>query len=97
MRYFKLLIFFLVFRNIKFDGFKKSIRLSSFLSFGLISVLVYGLITVGLAYAAPLLGSSALTIALNLMGVAGAPMLSLFIMGVFMPCVNSLVRKNPYA
>jgi hypothetical protein len=55
------------------------------------SVLVYGIITIGFAYLAPLLGSSLLLLSLNLLGVVGAPMLALFIMGVFMPFVNAVV------
>lgn len=53
-------------------------------------VVFYGLITIGFAFLAPFLGPGLLQLALNLMGVVGAPMLALFIMGVFMPCINSL-------
>jgi uncharacterized sodium:solute symporter family permease YidK len=56
------------------------------------TVVFYGFITIGFAYLAPYLGTGLLMLTYNLFGVAGAPILALFIMGIFMPCINSLVR-----
>jgi SSS family transporter len=53
-------------------------------------VVIYGLTTIGFAFLAPYLGAGLLQLALNLLGVVGAPMLAVFIMGIFMPCVNSV-------
>jgi Na+/proline symporter len=53
-------------------------------------VVVYGLITIGFAYLAPYLGAGLLQLAINLIGVVGAPMLAVFFMGMFMPCINAL-------
>ena len=60
----------------------------------MLAVLLYGLITIACAYLAPFLGAGLLQLALNLMGVVGAPMLSLFIMGIYMPCINASVRTT---
>lgn len=52
-------------------------------------VIIYGLLTIGMAYLAPMLGKGLLHLVLNLLGIVGAPILGVFLMGVFMPCINS--------
>ena len=58
------------------------------------SAAVYGGITIGLAFVAPLLGDALLQISLSIFGVAGGPLLGLFMSGMFFPFVNTKVRRG---
>ena len=53
------------------------------------AVIGFGIIMIGIAYLAPLFGTSVLQMGLNLNSVVGGPILSLFIMGIAFPCVDS--------
>lgn len=52
--------------------------------------LVYGLVTIGLAFLSQYFGNLILQIALSIFGMVGGPLLALFVLAMFFPCVNSL-------
>lgn len=56
-----------------------------------IIALVYGLLTIALAFLSQYFGSLILQIAISIFGMVGGPLLSLFVLALFFPCVNSLV------
>ena len=56
--------------------------------------LVYGLITIALAFLSQYFGSLILQIALSIFGMVGGPLLALFVMALFFPCINSLVSSQ---
>ncbi|XP_069122617.1 sodium-coupled monocarboxylate transporter 1-like [Argopecten irradians] len=47
-----------------------------------------GLVVIGFAFLSALLGSTVLQIMISVLGMAGGPLLGLFLMGMFFPCVN---------
>ncbi|XP_060064284.1 sodium-coupled monocarboxylate transporter 1-like [Ylistrum balloti] len=47
-----------------------------------------GLVVIGFAFLSALLGSTVLQIMISVLGMAGGPLLGLFLMGMFLPCVN---------
>ncbi|CAC5417114.1 unnamed protein product [Mytilus coruscus] len=49
-----------------------------------------GLLVIGLAFLCYFLGTTVLQIMITVLGMAGGPLLALFIMGIFMPCVNAV-------
>ncbi|XP_052093056.1 sodium-coupled monocarboxylate transporter 1-like [Mytilus californianus] len=49
-----------------------------------------GLLVIGLAFLCYFLGTTVLQIMITVLGMAGGPLLALFIMGMFMPCVNAV-------
>ncbi|KAK7114918.1 sodium-coupled monocarboxylate transporter 1-like [Littorina saxatilis] len=53
------------------------------------SAIFYGLVTIGLAYLAGVMGKQVLQIALSIFGMVGGPLLGLILVGMFFPCVNS--------
>ncbi|PVD21445.1 hypothetical protein C0Q70_19618 [Pomacea canaliculata] len=53
------------------------------------SALLYGLVTIGLAYLAGVVGSTILQVAMSIFGMVGGPLLALLMVGLFCPCVNS--------
>ena len=55
----------------------------------------YGLVTIGLAYLAGVMGKTVLQIALSIFGMVGGPLLGLLLVGLFFPCVNSWVSHPP--
>ncbi len=55
------------------------------------SAMMFGGVTIGMSYVAPLLGSLLTQIALSIFGTAGGPLLGLFCLGIFFPFVNSYV------
>ncbi|KAK7094759.1 hypothetical protein V1264_006265 [Littorina saxatilis] len=52
--------------------------------------LVGGMAVIGLAFLSALLGNTVLEIMITALGMGGGPLLALFIMGMFVPCVNSV-------
>ncbi|XP_052222776.1 sodium-dependent multivitamin transporter-like isoform X2 [Dreissena polymorpha] len=48
-----------------------------------------GLVVIGFAFLSTILGTTVLQIMISVLGMAGGPLLGLFLMGMFMPCVNS--------
>ena len=57
-----------------------------------LAALFFGLLTIALSYIAPLLGDELLQIPTTIWGVAGAPLFGVFILAIFFPFANSLVR-----
>ena len=53
---------------------------------------VFGLMTVGLAFLAPYLGTTLLQVASTIFGMVGGPLLGLFLLAMFFPCANTWVR-----
>lgn len=49
----------------------------------------YGLLTIGLAYLADILGKTALTISFSVFGMVGGPLLGVIMNGIFLPFTNS--------
>ena len=58
------------------------------------TAVVFGLVTIGLAYLAGMLGKTVLQIAISVFGMVGGPLLSLFLEGLFLPCVNAWVSSE---
>ncbi|XP_052718701.1 sodium-dependent multivitamin transporter-like [Crassostrea angulata] len=51
--------------------------------------LIFGFLTIGMAFLSEKMGPLILQIALSIFGMVGGPLLSLFVMAMFIPCVNS--------
>ncbi|KAL8583175.1 hypothetical protein ACOMHN_046559 [Nucella lapillus] len=66
---------------------KESERLKSIIT--IVSALVFGLVTIGLAYLAGELGQTILQVALSIYGMVGGPLLGLMLLGMLCPCINS--------
>lgn len=58
-------------------------------------VILFGLLSIAMAYLASQLGA-VLEAALSIFGLVGGPLLGLFSVGFLLPFVNSLVRANIY-
>lgn len=56
-----------------------------------IIALIYGFLTIGLAFLSEKMGPLILQIALSIFGMVGGPLLSVFVMAMFIPCINSWV------
>ncbi|CAG5120028.1 unnamed protein product [Candidula unifasciata] len=54
-----------------------------------ILAIIFGAITIGLAYLAKLLGKTVLTITFGIFGIVGGPLLGLIMSGMFIPFMNS--------
>jgi len=61
-----------------------------------ILVIFYGGLTIGLAYVASLLGTTALRISFGVFGMVGGPLLGLILNGVFFPFMNSWGAVSGY-
>ncbi|KAL3871317.1 hypothetical protein ACJMK2_039324 [Sinanodonta woodiana] len=48
-----------------------------------------GVVVIALAFLSTILGTTVLQIMISVLGMAGGPLLGLFLMGMFLPCVNS--------
>ncbi|BFZ12619.1 hypothetical protein BsWGS_15658 [Bradybaena similaris] len=55
----------------------------------IILAIIFGAMTIGLAYLASLLGKTALTISFGIFGIVGGPLLGLIMSGMFIPFMNS--------
>lgn len=58
--------------------------------------LIFGFLTIGMAFLSEKMGPLILQIALSIFGMVGGPLLSLFVMAMFIPCVNSWVSRLSY-
>ncbi|KAK7113937.1 hypothetical protein V1264_000086 [Littorina saxatilis] len=54
-----------------------------------ILAMVFGMVTIGLAYLAGLMDQTLVNITIKSQGMTGGPLLGLFILGMFFPCANS--------
>ena len=54
--------------------------------------IMFGGLTIGLAYMVDRLGETAFLISINLFGMVGGPVVGVIINGIFLPFVNSWVR-----
>ncbi|RUS87058.1 hypothetical protein EGW08_005211 [Elysia chlorotica] len=59
------------------------------LSITIVLGLIYGGLTIGLAYLADHLGKTALTISFSVFGMVGGPLLGVIMNGIFLPFINS--------
>jgi hypothetical protein len=57
----------------------------------LFAALIFGLITIGLAYLAALMDQTLVNITLRTQGMTGGPLLGLFVLAIFFPSANSWV------
>lgn len=71
------------------DCFVVTFSVDLFSSF--ISAIIFGAMTIGLAYLASFLGKTALTISFGIFGIVGGPLLGLIMSGMFIPFMNSWV------
>ena len=55
---------------------------------------VFGGLTIAMAYIAPFFGDALLQIAISIFGVAGGPLLGMFIMGFFFRSANAYVSQE---
>ncbi len=60
-------------------------------SFAILSAFLFGLLSIGLSYLAPYMGSRLIQISLSIFGTAGGPLMGLFALGIFFPFANSWV------
>ena len=55
---------------------------------------MFGGLTIAMAYIAPFFGDALLQIAISIFGVAGGPLLGMFIMGFFFRSANAYVSQE---
>lgn len=58
------------------------------------TALLFGCLTIGLAFAAQFFGKLILQMALSIFGFVGGPLMGLLSLGIFFPFVNSWVGKQ---
>ncbi len=56
-----------------------------------VSVVLYGLVAIGMAFLAGNLGGTVLQMSITFNGSVGAPLMGIFLLGAFFPCVNAVV------
>ena len=55
------------------------------------SAFMFGFIAIGMSYLSPKMGDNIFQVSMSIFGTAGGPLLGVFILAIFFPCVNSFV------
>lgn len=71
---------------------KRPVYLFPFVSF--FAALLFGLVTIGLAYLTGLMNQTLVNITIKTQGMTGGPLLGLFLLAMFFPCANSWVLTS---
>jgi hypothetical protein len=68
---------------------------NTYITFGCTTAFIFGVLTIGLSFAAEYMGDKLLEMTLSVWSIFGGPLAGVFIMGFFFPWVNTAVRFPP--